>query len=55
MAGLEETEEKCKGVMAPNNSSTVGKRNGNETAGHISSEDRDTVIAIEGEHESEGD
>ena len=39
--------------MAPANSLAEENRNGRATAGHISSEDRDTVIQIEGEHGTE--
>ena len=35
MAGLEEAEEKCEGVMTPCNSSTGGNRNIKETVGRI--------------------
>ena len=43
MAELGEAEKRCKEVMTPDNSSTEGNRKGNESAGRISSEDRDTV------------
>ena len=47
VARLEETEEKkCERVMTPGNSSTEESRNGKETAGRSSSEDRGTVIEI---------
>ena len=57
VARLEETEEKekCERVMTPGNSSTEESRNGKETAGRSSSEDRGTVIEIEGEHGTEGE
>ena len=57
VARLEETEEKekCKLVMTPGNSSTEESRNGKETAERSSSKDRGTVIAIEGEHGTEGE
>ena len=42
--GLEEAEkEKCEGVMAPDNSSTDENRNGKETAGRLSTEERDMI------------
>ena len=44
VAELVEAEEKCEGVMTPDNILTQGQRKGKETAGRISSEDRDTVI-----------
>ena len=40
--------------MLPENSSTERNQTG-KTAGHISSEDRGTVIENEGEHDTEGD
>ena len=46
--------EKCEAVITPDNS-TEGNRKGNETAGSISSEDRDTVIESEVEHGTEGE
>ena len=51
VARLEETEEKekCERVMTPGNSSTEESRNGKETAERSSSEDRGTLIEIEGE------
>ena len=57
VARLEETEEweKCELVMTPGNSSTEESRNGKETAGRSSSEDRGTVIEIEGEHGTDGE
>ena len=39
--------------MAPDNSLAEENWNGKENAGHISSEDRDTDIEIEGEHGTE--
>ena len=55
VARLEETEEKekCECVMTPGNSSTEESQNGKETAERSSSEDRGTVIEIEGEHRTE--
>ena len=57
MARLEETEEKekCERVMTPGNSSTEESRNGKETAERSSSEDRGTLIEIEGEHGTGGE
>ena len=57
LARLEETEEKekCERVMTPGNSSTEESQNGKETAGRSSSEDRGTVIEIEGEHGTDGE
>ena len=56
VARLEETEkEKCELVMTPGNSSTEESWNGKETAGRSSSEDRGTVIEIEGEHGTDGE
>ena len=55
VAELGEAEEKCEGVMSPDNNSTEGNRKGKETAGRISSKDRDTVIEIEVEHGTEGE
>ena len=57
MARLEETEEKekCERVMTPGNSSTEESRNGKETAERSSSEDRGTLIEIEGEHGTDGE
>ena len=57
VARLEETEEKekCERVITPGNSSTEESRNGKETAGRSSSEDRGTLIEIEGEHGTEGE
>ena len=56
VARLEETEkEKCERVMTSDNSSTEESRNGKETAERSSSEDRGTVIEIEGEHGTEGE
>ena len=57
VARLEETEEKekCERVMAPGNSSTEENRNGKETAERSSSEDRGTLIEIEGEHGTDGE
>ena len=55
VAKLGKEEEKFKGAMTPVNNPTEGNRKGKETAGHISSEDRDTVIEIEVEHRTEGD
>ena len=50
VARLEGTEEKekCERVMPPGNSSTEEIRNGKDTAERRSSEDRGTVIEIEG-------
>ena len=42
-------------MMPPGNISTEESRNGQETAERSSSEDRDTVIEIEGEHGTEGE
>ena len=53
MAELGEAE-KCEEVITPDNS-TEGNRKGKETAGSISSEDRDTVIESEVEHGTEGE
>ena len=53
MAELGEAE-KCEEVNTPDNS-TEGNRKGKETAGSISSEDRDTVIESEVEHGREGE
>ena len=50
-----ETEAKCEGAMTPDNNSTEGNRKGKETAGRISSEDRDPVMEIEVEHGTYGD
>ncbi len=47
--------EKCEGVMTPDNNSTEGNRKGKDTAGSISSEDRETVIESEVEHGTEGE
>ena len=55
LGGDEEGTEKCEGVMPPYNSSTEENRNGKETAGRISSEDKGIVIEIKGQHETEGD
>ena len=55
MAELIEAEEKCEGAMTPDNNSIEGNRKGKETAGRISSEDRDTVVEIEVEHGTEAD
>ena len=55
VAELGEAEKKCEGAMTPDNNSTEGNRKGKETAGRISSEDRDTVIEIEIEHGTEGE
>ena len=58
VARLEETEEeeeKCERVMTPGNSSTEENRNGKETAERSSSEDRGTLIEIEGEHITDGE
>ena len=57
MARLEETEEKekSKRVMTPGNSSTDESRNGKETAERSSSEDRGTLIEIEGDHRTDGE
>ena len=57
MARLEEVEgkEKCERVMTPDNSSTEESRNEMETVERNLSEDRDTIIEIEGEHGPEGD
>ena len=52
--GLEE-QEKGKGFLAPDNSLAEVNWNGKEIAGHISSEDRDTDIEVEGEHGTEGE
>ena len=54
---LEETEEKekCERLMRPGNSSTDESRNGKETAERSSSEDRGTLIEIEGEHGTDGE
>ena len=54
MAELEEAEKKCEAAMTPYNNSTEGNRKGKKTAGSISTEDRDTVIESEVEHETEG-
>ena len=53
MAELGEAE-KCEEVITPDNS-TEGNRKRKETAGSISSEDRDTVIESEVEHGTEGE
>ena len=55
MAGREETEEKekCERVMTPGNILTEESRKGKETAERSSSEDRATVIEMEGEHGTE--
>ena len=57
VARLEETEEKekCERVMTPGNSSTEESRNGKETAERSLSEDRGTLIEIEGEHGTDGE
>ena len=57
VARLEETDdnEKCERVMTPGNSSTEESRKGKETAERSSTEDRGTVIDIEGEHGTEGE
>ncbi len=57
VARLEETEEKekCERVMTPGTSSTEESRNGKETAARSSSEDRGTLIEIEGEHGTDGE
>ena len=57
VARLEETEEKemCERVMGPGNCGTEEIRNGKETEERSSSEDRGTVIEIEGERGTEGD
>ena len=39
--------------LQPDSSLTEENQNGKETAGHISLEDRDTFIGIEGEHGTE--
>ena len=54
MAELGKAKEKCEGAMTPVNNPTEGNRKGKETAGRISSEDRDIVIEIEVEHGIEG-
>ena len=54
VVGLEE-QEKGEGMLAPENSLAEENQNGKGKAGHISSEDRDTVIQIEGEQWTEGD
>ena len=41
--------------MTPENRSIEDNRNGMETTGRISPEDRGIVIEIEGEHGTEGD
>ena len=46
MAELGKAEEKCERAMTPDNNPTEANRKGKETAGRISSEDRDTVIEI---------
>ena len=53
MAELGEAD-KCEEVITPDNS-TEGNRKGKETAGSISSEERDTVIESEVEHRTEGE
>ena len=53
MAELGEAEE-CEEVITPDNS-TEGNRKGKEAAGSITSEDMDTVIESEVEHETEGE
>ena len=53
VVGLEE-QEKGEGMLAPHNSLTEENQNGKEKEGHISSEDRDTVMEIEGEQVTEG-
>ena len=53
MAELGEAE-KCEEVITPDNS-TEGNRKRKETAGSISSEDRDTVIESEVERGTEGE
>ena len=53
MAELGEAE-KCEEVITPDNS-TEGNRKEKETAGSISSEDRDTIIESEVEHGTEGE
>ena len=57
VARLEETEEKekCERVMTQGNRSTEESRNGKETAERSSSEDRGTLIEIEGEHGTDGE
>ena len=57
VARLEEAEEKekCERVIIPSNSSTEESRNGKETAERSSSEDRGTLIEIEGEHGTDGE
>ena len=55
MAELGKAEEKREGAITPVNNTTEGNRKGKETAGRISSEDRDTVIEIEVEHRTGGD
>ena len=46
--------EKCEEVITAD-ISTEGNRKGKETAGSISSEDRDTVVESEVERETEGE
>ena len=55
VARLDETKEKCERVITPGNSSTEESRNGKETAERSSSEDRGTLIEIEGEHRTDGE
>ena len=50
VAKLGKEEDNFTGAMTPVNNPTEGNRKGKETVGHISSEDRDTVIEIEVEH-----
>ena len=52
--GLEE-HENGEGFLAPDNSLAEQNFNEYENAGHISSEDRDTNIEIEGEQGTEGE
>ena len=57
VARLEEADEKekCEHVMTLDNSSTEESGNGKETTERSSSEDRCTVMEIEGEQGTEGD
>ena len=55
VAELGKAEQKCEGAMTPVNNPTEGNRKRKETAGRISSEDRETVIEIEVEHGTEGE
>ena len=48
--GKADANEKCERVMTPDNSFTEESRNGKETAERSSSEDRGSVIEIEGQH-----